>query len=246
MGKLKKVGIGLGVVFGIFVALMISAVLWQNSLTPEEFEKWERDLLESNVRLGIENKILSEKYPIQQELLLEKLRLEQELEQELKKQKQNIDPNSPMALYLKAEEGDINAKKEFDKVAKEYFDSAEGNTSQFPSKASLVTEDHILNFITNYKGQDNSGNTLLEAVAVLLNVSYPNENILENPTTIVNFYTLIDFGKDLSGRYWTVHLEIDTYRESVNWVWLVDTGTSKIYGENVSSKGILDILDTFG
>ena len=207
MGKLKKVGIGLGVVFGIFVALMISAVLWQNSLTPEEFEKWERDLLESNVRLGIENKILSEKYPIEQERL-EKLKLQQALE----KQKQNIDSNSPMALYLKAEQGDLNAKKEFDKLAKNYFDSVDGNISQFPSEAHLVTEEHIRDFIKNYKGQDNSGNTLLEAVGVLFNVSYPNENILENPTTTINYYALIDFGRDLSGRYWTVHLEIDTYR----------------------------------
>jgi hypothetical protein len=117
--------------------------------------------------------------------------------------------------------------------------------SKFPSKASLVTEEHVKYFIANYKGQDNSGDTLLEAVSILIDILYPNENILENPTTTVNYYALVDFERDLSGRYWTVHFEIDTYRETVNWVWLVDTGTSKIYPGNPGTKGILDMLDTF-
>jgi len=148
---------------------------------------------------------------------LEKLKIEQELE------KQNA---------LKAEDGDLDAKKEYDKLAEKYFEP---------------TEESVENFVLNYKGQDNSGPTLMRTVEVLFNVSYSNENIFDNPSTTVYYLALEDWEKDLSGRYWTVDLEIETYRETVSWVWMVDTDTDPytIYPGNQGAKGILDILDAF-
>ena len=203
MGKLKKIGIGFGIIIGLFFVLVIATGVWMASMTPEERQQWEEE-------------------QEQREL--------QRLEEERLKQKQNINSNSPMALYLKAEEGDVNAKKEFDKLAKEYFEP---------------NEEKVENFVLNYRGQDNSGNTLIETIQVMLNVSYPNENILENPSTTVYYLALPDYNRELSDRYWKVEWKIQTYRETVSWVWLVDTDTNTIYAGNKLAKAILDILDAF-
>jgi len=112
-------------------------------------------------------------------------------------------------------------------------------------EAKLDTEEEVLEFITNYKGKDNSGSTLDEIFGKLMVVAYPDEDILSSPSTTVSFFALRDYTKNDYNRYWNVELEIQTYRETVYYEWVVDTETNLVYPGNEAGKSILNILDSF-
>jgi len=109
----------------------------------------------------------------------------------------------------------------------------------------LDTEEEVLNFIKNYKGEDNSGPTLFDTLDVLLAAAYPNEDIVNNPSTTGYFIASPDYSRELSDRYWKVEFKLQTYKDDVYWVWLVDTETNTVYPGNGGGKEILVIMDTF-
>ena len=81
----------------------------------------------------------------------------------------------------------------------------------------LDTEEEILTFIQNYKGKDNSGFTLNEAIIMMLNIMYLDEKILSSPTTTGSFIATPDFRKEVSDRYWRVELEM--YNGNLQFDW---------------------------
>ena len=81
----------------------------------------------------------------------------------------------------------------------------------------LDTEEEILTFIQNYKGKDNSGFTLNEAIIMMLNIMYPDEKILSSPITTGSFIAAPDFRKEVSDRYWRVELEM--YNGNLQFDW---------------------------
>ncbi|MBN4046132.1 hypothetical protein JYT57_00450 [Nitrosarchaeum koreense] len=88
MGKVKKVGIGFGVIIGLFFALIIavgiSIEIEKANMTPEELQQYEED--REQERLLKEQK--AEKERLEKEANLEKMRLERKLQEESKKEKE--------------------------------------------------------------------------------------------------------------------------------------------------------------
>ncbi len=109
----------------------------------------------------------------------------------------------------------------------------------------LDNNEKVLQFIQNYRGEDNSGPTFNEVFDGLLAVAYPNENIMENPSTTGYFIASEDYSREISDRYWRVELEIQTYRERIHYEWIVDAQTSKVFAANEMGQSFLDILDNF-
>jgi len=122
-------------------------------------------------------------------------------------------------------------------------DSKDALQDDTPTK--LDSEKEVLEFIQNYKGEDNAGPTFNEVFDGLLAVAYPGENIIDNPSTTGYFIASPDISREISDRYWKVEFELQTYREKVHYEWIVDTETSSVYAANERSKDILTILDNF-
>ena len=115
-----------------------------------------------------------------------------------------------------------------------------------PSKEiKLDTEEEVKDFIMNYKGKDDSGPTLARTFEMLMVVAYPGENILASPSTTVSLFAQKDYDKSDYNRYWKVELEIQTYRETAYYEWIIDNETNLVFPGNEGGKAILDILDSF-
>lgn len=108
----------------------------------------------------------------------------------------------------------------------------------------------ITKIVQNYKGKDGKGDTLLEALVVLVNASYRNENILDNPSTEIAWYSIEDIslrnndGSPIDGVY-KVGFNVKTYKENIEFVWYYNTQTKEIFAGNEHGKSVLDIVDTF-
>jgi len=109
----------------------------------------------------------------------------------------------------------------------------------------MNTEEEILEFVKNYKGKDNTGLTLFDTLAKLINVAYPGEDILSSPTTTGYFIASHDYDKEISDRYWKVEMKMQTYKETAYFEWVVDTDTNLIYPVDERSKSVLDMVDNF-
>ena len=102
------------------------------------------------------------------------------------------------------------------------------------------TDDEVKEFIMNYKGKDNSGESLGWTLASIISVAYPDENIMKNPSTSGSLTPDLNYNG-----YWDVYFDLTTYRESMSWQWTVDMETKSVYAKNESGKDILDIIDVF-
>ena len=95
----------------------------------------------------------------------------------------------------------------------------------------------------NYKGKDNAGPTLYKVMEVLMHVTYPGENILSSPSTVVWDNAYWDYSRGTDGKYWKFEVNVSTYREKVHLEWIIDTETNSVYPVNEIAKSVLDILD---
>ena len=107
----------------------------------------------------------------------------------------------------------------------------------------LDTEEKVLEFIYNYRGKDGTGLTLNGMISMIIEFSYPGEDILSSPSTRVSLTANPDFSKEDYRRYWKVEGELETYRETSYFGWIVDVETKSVYPMDEVAKSILDALD---
>ena len=98
----------------------------------------------------------------------------------------------------------------------------------------------IVEFVQNYSGKEGKGVTILESLTLLLIMTYPNEDILDNPTTETYWFAI----ETEQGIYQTV-FKIKTYSEDTELIWYVDTNSNSIFAGNQGARDILDIVETF-
>jgi len=110
-------------------------------------------------------------------------------------------------------------------------------------KTTLLTDRQVADLVKQYKGKDGKGDRLVDVLATLINVAYPNEQILDNPSSVVDWYAFPDLTKR-EGIY-KVGFIFETYKEDTEYIWYVDTNTNRISAGNSDAKDILNILDTF-
>ncbi len=106
----------------------------------------------------------------------------------------------------------------------------------------LDTEDKVLEFIKNYQGTDDEGDTLVLAFKKSVIVTHTGEDIFKSPVTTVLFSSAIDHSKEVSDRYWKVGLDLHTYRDDLYYEWVIDTETDSVYAGNPQGKMILNLL----
>ena len=122
-------------------------------------------------------------------------------------------------------------------------DIVEQNLEEPIQQTKLDTEEKVLEFITNYKGTDNEGPTLYNTMGLIMEFTYPNEDILMSPSTNVWVDAYRDYSREISDRYWKFEINVDTYKEEIHLEWIIDTETNSVYPVNEDAKTVLDILD---
>ena len=111
------------------------------------------------------------------------------------------------------------------------------------SKLVELTDRQVADLVKQYKGKDGKGDRLVDVLATLITIAYPNEQILDNPSSVVDWYAFPDLTKR-EGIY-KVGFIFETYKEDTEYIWYVDTNTNRISAGNSGAKAILDTLDTF-
>ncbi len=102
------------------------------------------------------------------------------------------------------------------------------------------TEEKVLNTLLSYKGPNNEGLSVMNAVSDKIKEEYPNEEIYDNKKTKVDVsITSIDT------QIYQVILDFESHKGEINYNWNVNMETGNIEGNDPSSKHIIDLVDFY-
>jgi len=107
-----------------------------------------------------------------------------------------------------------------------------------------IEQERIVKLVQDYQGKDHTGETLVDALSIMISIAYPDESILDNPSTNVGWYAFEDYAK--GDGIFQVGFEFETYREKAEYIWYVDTNNNnKISAGNQGAKSILNVVNSF-
>lgn len=123
---------------------------------------------------------------------------------------------------------------------------AAGSFSHTSTNTDLSDTDSLykkqaIGFVQNYKGSNSNGHSILEIIVLAVALTYPNENILDNPSTVHGWTaSRVD---NQNGNVWEVDFDLNTYRENVRIVWYTNLDTLSVSPEDATAKTILDLVN---
>ena len=103
-------------------------------------------------------------------------------------------------------------------------------------------EKQVLEFLKSYKGINDQGLTIIEAVSEQIETQYPDEKIYEHKETKIDL--LISKQNDSSSNY-DVHLTFESYKGALDYTWDVNTDTKEIQGTNEEGKKLIRLVDFY-
>jgi len=101
-------------------------------------------------------------------------------------------------------------------------------------------EQEVLNTLMSYKGPDNEGKSVYDAISDQINEYYPNEQIYDNKNTKIN----VSISK-LEEENYKIIFNFDSYKEDLHYNWNVNLQDGKIDGNDRDSKYIIDFVDFY-
>ena len=111
--------------------------------------------------------------------------------------------------------------------------------SSFPENLT-DQEKEVLNTLMSYKGPNEKGLSILDAISNKISEEYPNEKIYDNKKTKVSL--LID---ELQSENYHIILNFQSYKGELNYDWNVNIGTKTIKGNNPEAKHVIDLVDFY-
>ena len=111
--------------------------------------------------------------------------------------------------------------------------------SSFPEDLT-EQEKQALDTVMSYKGPNEKGLSVLDAISDKIKEDYPNEKIYDNKKTSVNLViTSIDTNES------RVVLDFKSYKGELKYDWNVNLETREIEGNNPEGKHIIDLVDFY-
>lgn len=111
--------------------------------------------------------------------------------------------------------------------------------SSFPEDLT-EEEKQALDTVMSYKGPNEKGLSVLDAISDKIKEDYPNEKIYDNKKTSVNLViTNIDTNES------RVVLDFKSYKGELKYDWNVNLETGEIEGNNPEGKHIIDLVDFY-
>jgi len=111
--------------------------------------------------------------------------------------------------------------------------------SKFPENLS-EEERKIVDTLMSYKGPNEEGLSVLDAISNKISEEYPDEKIYDNKKTSVNLLVTSTESEDHK-----VTLNFQSYKGELNYDWNVNAETGEIKGNNPESKHIIDLVDFY-
>ena len=111
--------------------------------------------------------------------------------------------------------------------------------SSFPQDLT-EKEKQVLDIIMSYKGPNDKGLSVLDAISDKISEEYPNEKIYDNKKTSVNLAIT-----DIDSNQSRVVLDFKSYKGEMNYDWNVNLETGEIDGNNPDGTHIIDLVDFY-
>lgn len=100
-------------------------------------------------------------------------------------------------------------------------------------------ESQALDMLMLYKGPNDKGLSVKDAIKNKINEEYPNEKIYDNKKTI------IDLSVTKNEQEYLVLLNFQSYKGELNYEWSVNIDTGDVKGNNSEAKHIIDLVNFY-
>ncbi len=110
--------------------------------------------------------------------------------------------------------------------------------SSFPELTS--EEQQVLDILMEYDGPNDSGLTIMDAIAMKISEEYPNEKIYDNKKTKVELTV-----SNINSEEYQIILNFKSHKGEMNYDWNVYMSSEKIISNNQESKYIIDLVDFY-
>ena len=125
---------------------------------------------------------------------------------------------------------DMNAPSDLEKILVENLESDEQNIAW--------------NIVKSYRGSDDSGNNLFDAIITQRENAYPTEKILKHNDTMLEV-SVLDMQEQKGASFYDVHFTFQTYNAVQEYIWNVNIETEEIIPLNDGAKKMMDIVEFY-
>jgi len=98
--------------------------------------------------------------------------------------------------------------------------------------------------VKSYKGSDDSGNNLFDAIITQRENAYPTEKILKHNDTMLEV-SVLDMQEQKGASFYDVHFTFQTYNAVHEYIWNVNIETEEIIPLNDGAKKMMDIVEFY-
>jgi hypothetical protein len=98
--------------------------------------------------------------------------------------------------------------------------------------------------VKSYRGSDDSGNNLFDAIITQRENAYPTEKILKHNDTMLEV-SVLDMQEQKGASFYDVHFTFQTYNAVQEYIWNVNIDTEEIVSANNGAKKMLNIIDNY-
>jgi hypothetical protein len=98
--------------------------------------------------------------------------------------------------------------------------------------------------VKSYRGSDDSGNNLFDAIITQRENAYPTEKILKHNDTMLEV-SVLDMQEQKGISFYDVHFTFQTYNAVQEYIWNVNIETEEIIPLNDGAKKMMDIVEFY-
>ena len=111
---------------------------------------------------------------------------------------------------------------------------------------NLETDEQSIawSIVKSYRGPDDSGYNLFDAIITQRENAYPNEKILKHNDTMLEV-SVLDMQEQKGDSFYEVHFTFQTYNAVQEYIWNVNIETEKIIPLNDGAKKMMDIVELY-
>ena len=111
---------------------------------------------------------------------------------------------------------------------------------------NLETDEQSIawSIVKSYRGPDDSGYNLFDAIITQRENAYPTEKILKHNDTMLEV-SVLDMQEQKGASFYDVHFTFQTYNAVQEYIWNVNIETEEIIPLNDGAKKMMDIVEFY-
>jgi len=98
--------------------------------------------------------------------------------------------------------------------------------------------------VKSYRGSDDSGNNLFDAIITQRENAYPTEKILKHNDTMLEV-SVLDMQEQKGASFYDVHFTFQTYNAVQEYIWNVNIETEEIIPLNDGARKMMNIVEFY-